>query len=198
MKWNKFRQNIINLLPFKALRSKLSFRFGLFPGSVIRPNVTITGLKNLKIDKNVYVGGGTSLHCGGGVSIGSGTSIGTGAFIFSTNHNYRSNEFVPFDYIGYMQAVEIGKNCWLGAKCKICPGVKLEDGVVVAMGAVVTKSVPKCAIVGGNPAKIIGWRDKEVYEKLAENNCVFDVSKKNPIKFIKKEGFKPYLSTTEK
>ena len=32
--------------------------------------------------------------------------------------------------------------------------------------SVVVKSVPKCAIVGGNPAKIIGYRDIELYDKL--------------------------------
>jgi serine acetyltransferase len=75
----------------------------------------------------------------------------------------------------------------------VCPGVKLEDGVVVAMGAVVTKSVPKCAIVGGNPAKIIGWRDKEVYERLAESGCVYNVHSKVPMKWVKIEGYKPYM-----
>ncbi len=34
------------------------------------------------------------------------------------------------------------------------------------MGSVVTKSVPKYAIVGGNPAKIIGYRNKENYDIL--------------------------------
>ena len=190
----RLKQKIINLIPIKCLRAWLSFHYGLFPGSVIRPNVTITGIKNLKIDKNVYVAGETCIHAGGGVQIGSGTNIGTGAFIFSTNHNYKSTESVPFDNTSFMQPVEIGKNCWLGARSMICPGVKLEDGVVVAMGSVVTKSVPKCAIVGGNPAKIIGWRDKDVYEKLAKNNCVYNVHSKIPMKWIKKEGFKPYLT----
>lgn len=190
----RYKNILISMIPIKSLRAWVSFHYGLFPGSVIRPNVTITGIKNLKIDKNVYIAGETAIHAGGGVCIGSGTNIGTGAFIFSTNHNYKSNEKVPFDNTCFMQSVEIGKNCWLGARSMICPGVKLEDGVVVAMGSVVTKSVPKCAIVGGNPAKIIGWRDKEVYEKLAENNCVFDVNGKLPMKYIKKDGFKSYLN----
>jgi acetyltransferase-like isoleucine patch superfamily enzyme len=36
------------------------------------------------------------------------------------------------------------------------------------MGAVVTKNVPPGAIVGGNPAEIIGYRDLETYERLKQ------------------------------
>ena len=54
----------------------------------------------------------------------------------------------------------------------ICPGVKIEDGVVVGAGSVITKSVPKGAVIGGNPAKIIKFRDMELYEKLVrEGKC---------------------------
>ena len=35
------------------------------------------------------------------------------------------------------------------------PGVTIEDNVLVAAGSVVTKSVPKGYVVGGNPARII-------------------------------------------
>ena len=42
----------------------------------------------------------------------------------------------------------------------------VEEGAVVGMGAVVTKNVPKYAVVGGNPLKIIKFRDTERYEKL--------------------------------
>ena len=37
-------------------------------------------------------------------------------------------------------------------------GVRIGDGAIVAAGSVVTKDVPPCAIVGGNPAKVIKYR----------------------------------------
>lgn len=49
----------------------------------------------------------------------------------------------------------IGKNCWIGEHSRICKGVTIGDGSVVAANSVVTKSVPENCIVAGNPAKIV-------------------------------------------
>ena len=34
-------------------------------------------------------------------------------------------------------------------------------------------AVPKCAIVGGNPIKILGYRDIAMYEKLKKDNKLY-------------------------
>jgi maltose O-acetyltransferase len=53
--------------------------------------------------------------------------------------------------------IEIGSDVWIGGGAVICPGVILGDRVVVAAGAVVTKSFPSDVLIGGNPAKIIRY-----------------------------------------
>ena len=55
-------------------------------------------------------------------------------------------------------SITIGDNVWLGAKCLIMQGVTIGDGVVVAAGSVVTKSIPAYTIVAGTPAKHIKER----------------------------------------
>lgn len=51
--------------------------------------------------------------------------------------------------------VYIGKNCFIGTRAIILPGVEIGDHVVVSAGAVVTKNVPSNSMVAGNPAIII-------------------------------------------
>lgn len=49
----------------------------------------------------------------------------------------------------------------------ILPGVTIGDGAVVGAGAVVTHDVEPYSIVGGVPAKHIGYRfSEEIIEKL--------------------------------
>ena len=49
----------------------------------------------------------------------------------------------------------IGKNCFIGGRSVILPGVVIGDSCVVGAGSVVTRSVPAHSIVAGNPARII-------------------------------------------
>ncbi len=56
---------------------------------------------------------------------------------------------------------KIGSDCWIGLGVTLIGGVEIHDGAVVLAHAVVTKDVPPYAIVGGVPAKIIGYRYDE-------------------------------------
>lgn len=58
-------------------------------------------------------------------------------------------------------AIKIGNDVWIGEGCFINGGVKISDGAMVLSHAVVTKDVPPYAIVGGVPAKVIGYRYDE-------------------------------------
>lgn len=49
----------------------------------------------------------------------------------------------------------VGRNCFIGGRSMILPGVEIGDGCVVGAGAVVTKSVPPGCVVAGNPARIL-------------------------------------------
>lgn len=49
----------------------------------------------------------------------------------------------------------VGRDCFIGARSILLPGVCIGDGSIVAAGAVVTHDVPSGTIVAGNPARII-------------------------------------------
>lgn len=49
----------------------------------------------------------------------------------------------------------VGRNCFIGGRSLILPGIEIGDNCVVGAGSVVTKSVPAGSLVAGNPARIL-------------------------------------------
>ena len=63
----------------------------------------------------------------------------------------------------------IGNDCWIGENVFMVGGVKVGDGAVVLSGAVVTKDIEPYSIVGGVPAKQVGYRyDAKTIQFLLE------------------------------
>ncbi len=56
--------------------------------------------------------------------------------------------------------ITIENEAWVGTAAIILSGVTIGEGAVVAAGAVVTRDVPAGAIVAGNPARIIKYRNE--------------------------------------
>lgn len=59
---------------------------------------------------------------------------------------------------GEISNIVVEDDVWIGARAVIMSGVKIGKGAIIAAGAVVTKDVPQCTIVGGNPACVIRKR----------------------------------------
>lgn len=49
----------------------------------------------------------------------------------------------------------IANNVWIGSNVRICKGVTIGEGAIIAACSVVTKNVPANSIAAGNPAKIV-------------------------------------------
>ena len=122
--------------------------------------------ENLFFGKNIYLGPGASLWATGTITIEDNVIFGPRVTIHSSNHRYEGGEALPYDGVTILRPVRICQNVWVGANTLVAPGVTVHEGAVVAMGSVLTKDVPAGAIVGGNPAKVIKYRDMERYERL--------------------------------
>lgn len=102
----------------------------------------------------------------GEVSIGNNFHSGPGCLLITRIHNYDHGEAIPYDSTYIRKRIIIEDNVWIGARVIILGGVRIGEGAIVQAGSVVVHDIPKCAIVGGNPAKVFKYRNKEHYYEL--------------------------------
>lgn len=119
-----------------------------------------------KIHESSHLKSGTFIECSGGVSIGQYFHVGRALTIYSMNHNYQSKLLIPYDSFNILKPVVIKDFVWCGANVTIVPGVTIGEGAVIGAGSVVTKDVPDYAIVGGNPAIVLKYRNIDDFMRL--------------------------------
>jgi acetyltransferase-like isoleucine patch superfamily enzyme len=128
------------------------------PNLVVRQLVLLRHTRNISLGRNVFLNRGVEVTAWGPITIGDDVLVGPGAILHSGDHE-TSDVTTPIRRQG-MDAgrIVVGDDVWIGAHAVIVKDVELGAGCVVAAGAVVTEDVPPYAIVGGVPARIIGWR----------------------------------------
>jgi acetyltransferase-like isoleucine patch superfamily enzyme len=137
------------------------------------PGIRISHPERLQVGDGVIIGPGTVINSSAGVTIGSHTGISYDCAIWTGNHRYYDGSKLPFDETSLNDGVSIGECVWMGTRAMIVPGVRVGEGAVIAMGAVVTSDVPPLAIVGGCPARILKMRDEEHYWRLKREKAFF-------------------------
>lgn len=147
---------------------------------------TITDPQNISIGSHIYFGPGASIHGRGGISISDGVIFGPRVTIHSSNHNYESEQCVPYDGGVCLRPVIIEEAVWIGDGVMICPGVRIGRGAIIAMGSVVTRDVPCYSVVGGNPARVVKRRrNPEITEELIGKGYFYlKLKRQSKIKYI--------------
>lgn len=139
----------------KAEREKLLK--GLFGRTgkniAIEPHFNCDYGQNIKVGENFYANFACVILDCAEVIIGDNCMLGPQVGIYTACHPIDPIERVSG--IEFAKPIRIGDNCWIGGHATINPGVTLGNNVVVASGAVVTKSFPDNVVIGGNPAKVI-------------------------------------------
>ena len=57
--------------------------------------------------------------------------------------------------VRFERFVNIGKNCFIGARSVILPGTTIGDNCIVGAGSVVRGNIPSNSVITGNPAIIV-------------------------------------------
>ncbi|HET7731446.1 MAG TPA: WxcM-like domain-containing protein [Usitatibacter sp.] len=114
------------------------------------------------IENDVVVGDRVTVKCGvqlwDGVRLEDDVFVGPNATF--TNDPFPRSRRRPESFA--VTVVERGAS--IGANATLLPGITVGRGAMVGAGAVVNRSVPRFAIVAGNPARIIGYVDSAVAE----------------------------------
>lgn len=175
----------------KSCRISVNFRLHLLRGSKLEDidianNVKLSGILmsayngHITLGKYSQIGEGSIIRSVEKVYIGELTAISTNVVI-SDNNSHPVN---PYDReimqktpdFSYERSwihsahspIIIERNCWIGENSRICKGVHIGEGAIVAANAVVTKDVPAFSIAAGNPARIVKTdidKTKRVFDK---------------------------------
>jgi len=140
---------------------------------VIKKNAQILAPKRLTLGDYVYIGPEAYFQCNGEVTIRRGSILGPRVKLYSSSHNFHGAEFLPYDAKLIRKPIDIGENVWVGGDVIVLPGVEIGEGCIVGAGAVVTKSFPRCTVIGGNPARAIGQRDEAHYQELKSKDKIY-------------------------
>ncbi len=149
---------------------KLSMRFRSF----LCARLFSSSGSKLVVENNAYFGNGKDFRVGTEVALGAGFKslnrivtignylmMGEDVLFLGGSHHFESLE-IPMGHQGGGGKTElkINDDVWIGARVIILPGCKrIGTGSIIGAGSVVTKDVPDFAIVGGNPAKVIKYRN---------------------------------------
>lgn len=111
----------------------------------------------IRIGNNVQIGRYATITSIDEISIGDGCLFSEYVYISDHAHDVFTKGDMPLVRMPLIKRgkVQIGKQCFLGFRAIIMPGVTLGDRCVVGAGAIVTKSFPSNSVLAGVPAKII-------------------------------------------
>jgi UDP-2-acetamido-3-amino-2,3-dideoxy-glucuronate N-acetyltransferase len=108
---------------------------------------------NVKIGDRCKIQNGVSIYRG--VTLGDDVFVGPGATFTNDRVPRADNAEWPITKTSVENGASVGANSTI-----IC-GVSLGERCMIAAGAIVTRDVPRHALVAGGPARIIDWVAKD-------------------------------------
>lgn len=142
-------------LPGSAWRVFLLCSFGsrFGQGCRIKPGLRVKFPWRLVVGDSCWLAEDAWIDNLAPVTLGDRVCLSQGVYLCTGNHDFRSPGFNLM-----LGPITIGSDAWIAARAVLAPGTQVGSGAVVALGAVVSGSVPPGAIVRGNPAQMVGQR----------------------------------------
>ena len=135
---------------------------------IFDPITSTLSYDSIEVGNFVFIGHGATMASSKEypIEIGSYVMFGPNVSIYCGNHEMNQIGTPMYFMKKDKQSTRSGKvvikdDVWIGANATILKGVTIGEGVVIAAGSIVTKSVPDYSIVAGIPAKVIKQRFSE-------------------------------------
>ena len=129
---------------------------------MIKPHVKVKFPWKLKVGDHSWIGEKAWIDNLAEVHVGSHSCISQGVYLCTGNHRWDRDAFD-------LEAtpIHIGDHCWIGAMCKIGPGVVVHEGAVLLLGGVASADLEAWSIYRGVPAQRLRQRPRDQQEPRA-------------------------------
>jgi maltose O-acetyltransferase len=108
--------------------------------------------RDVTIGADAFVNWGV-LFEGGPITIGERTMVGQQTAFITADHPLDAEGRPTTAYRA--KPIEVGADCWLGARVTVLGGVTIADGCVVAAGSVVNRDLSQPGTYAGVPARLV-------------------------------------------
>jgi acetyltransferase-like isoleucine patch superfamily enzyme len=125
--------------------------------TTVHRNVVFFSFGKFSVGANSTINYGCYLDNRAGINIGNNVNISHNTKIYTLGHDIDD----PMSHTVGKQVV-IKDDVWIFPNVMIMPGVTVGKGAVIYPGSVVTRAIEDYSIVGGNPAKHIRFRNKNI------------------------------------
>jgi acetyltransferase-like isoleucine patch superfamily enzyme len=159
----KGKNNKVNIAPENRLSNCLIFIKGNYCEINISKHCIISNTEIwIEDDYGVINIGYRTTMEGGHIAATEGKKITIGEdCMFSHRIEIRNGDshsiynVIDNQQINFAKDISIGNHVWMGADAKVLKGVTIDDGAIIASGAIITGKVDSNSIYGGIPARKI-------------------------------------------
>lgn len=122
-------------------------------GVVIKPRVRVKFPWRLVVGDHCWLGEEAWIDNLVHVKIGDHVCISQGVYLCTGSHDWSLN---TFDLVA--KPIGIGHHSWLGAMCRVAPGVSIAEGAVLGFGSIAKSDLNAWSIYFGCPAEFVKKR----------------------------------------